>query len=77
MIVDYLAPSDVAAALEMRGAGCSVLAGGTDLYPQHVGRSLPQPVLDIGGLSELRGIEGTADGFRIGALTRWWTGANP
>lgn len=71
MIVDYLAPSDVAAALEMRGAGCSVLAGGTDLYPQHVGRSLPQPVLDIGGLSELRGIEGTADGFRIGALTRW------
>ncbi len=71
MPVDYLVPADVAAALEMRGAGCAVLAGGTDLYPQHVGRPLPQPVIDIGGLSELRGIEETADAYRIGALTRW------
>lgn len=71
MTVDYLVPSDVAAALEMGGVGCSVLAGGTDLYPQHVGRPMPQKVLDIGGLLELRGIEETADGFRIGALTRW------
>lgn len=71
MPVDYLVPADVAAALEMRGAGCAVLAGGTDLYPQYVGRPLPQPVIDIGGLSELRGIEETADAYRIGALTRW------
>jgi CO/xanthine dehydrogenase FAD-binding subunit len=71
MPLDYLVPADVAAAVEMRGAGCVVLAGGTDLYPQHVGRPLTQPVADIGGLSELRGIEETADGHRIGALTRW------
>lgn len=69
--MDYLVPADVAAAIEMRDAGCAVLAGGTDLYPQHVGRPMKQPVLDIGGLSELRGIEETADAYRIGALTRW------
>jgi CO/xanthine dehydrogenase FAD-binding subunit len=71
MPLDYLVPADVDAAVEMRGAGCAVLAGGTDLYPQHVGRPLTQSVADIGGLSELRGIEETADGHRIGALTRW------
>jgi len=71
MRVDYLVPADVAAALEMRAAGCAVLAGGTDLYPQHVGRPLMQPVIDIGGLSGLRGVQESADAYRIGALTRW------
>jgi CO/xanthine dehydrogenase FAD-binding subunit len=71
MPVDYVVPADVAAALEMRGAGYTVLAGGTDLYPQHVGRPMPSRVVDIGGLTELRGIAETAEGFRIGALTRW------
>ncbi len=69
--MEYLVPADVAAAVEIRGTGCAVLAGGTDLYPQHVGRAMTGPVLDIGGLSELRGIEQTADAYRIGALTRW------
>lgn len=69
--MDYLVPADVAAAVEMRAAGCAVLAGGTDLYPQHVGRSMTGPVIDIGGLSELRGIQETAGAYRIGALTRW------
>ena len=54
----------------MLGTGCAVLAGGTDLYPQHVGRPL-SPVIDIGGIAELRGVDVTADAFRIGALTRW------
>jgi CO/xanthine dehydrogenase FAD-binding subunit len=71
MPVDYVVPSDVATAVEMRGAGFAVLAGGTDLYPQHVGRPFTGPVIDIGGLTELRGIEAVADGHRIGALTRW------
>ena len=48
-----------------------MLAGGTDVYPQHVGRTLTPPVIDIGGLAELRGVERTGDGYRIGALTRW------
>jgi CO/xanthine dehydrogenase FAD-binding subunit len=69
--VDYLVPSDLSSALEMRGAGGIVLAGGTDVYPQHVGRLLAPPVIDIGGLAELRGIERTEGAYRIGALTRW------
>ena len=71
MPVDYMVPTDVAAALEMRGAGGVVLAGGTDLYPQHVGRPMPNPIVDIGALTELHGIERTDDAYRIGALTRW------
>jgi CO/xanthine dehydrogenase FAD-binding subunit len=71
MPVDYLVPADVATALEMRGAGCVVLAGGTDLYPQRVGRPMPASILDVSRLEELRGIEASADAVRIGALTRW------
>jgi CO/xanthine dehydrogenase FAD-binding subunit len=70
MLVEYLVPADVDAAVRMLGEERLVLAGGTDLYPQHVGRPLA-PVIDIGGLSELRGIHETADAYRIGALTRW------
>ncbi len=71
MLVEYLVPADVDAAVRMLDAGCAVLAGGTDLYPQHVGRPLTTPVIDIGGISELRGVDVTADAYRIGALTRW------
>ncbi|MDH4112456.1 MAG: FAD binding domain-containing protein [Actinomycetota bacterium] len=71
MSVDYLAPADMAAALEMRGAGGTVLAGGTDLFPQHVGRPMTQPVIDIGGVQELRDIVDTPDAYRFGALARW------
>ena len=48
-----------------------VLAGGTDLYPAHVERPFRHPLLDISGLSELRGIERTDTGWRIGATTTW------
>jgi CO/xanthine dehydrogenase FAD-binding subunit len=71
MLVEYLVPADVDSAVGMLGAGGAVLAGGTDLYPQHVGRPLTTPVIDIGGIAELRGIHSTADAYRIGALTRW------
>jgi CO/xanthine dehydrogenase FAD-binding subunit len=74
--VDYLVPTDLASAVEMRGAGGIVLAGGTDIYPQHVGRALTSPVIDIGGLDDLRGIERTGDTYRIGSLTRWADVAN-
>lgn len=71
MLVEYLVPDDVAAAVRMLGAGRVVLAGGTDVYPQHVGRPMTTPMIDIGGLADLRGIDATADTYRIGALTRW------
>jgi len=70
LTVEYLVPHDLADALEMRTGGRMVLAGGTDVYPSHVGRPL-EPVVDISGLSELRGISETSDGYRLGALTRW------
>ena len=68
--MDYLVPSDLAAAVAMKAGGLLVLAGGTDVYPAHVGRPL-EPMVDISGLSELRGIDETDEGYRIGALTRW------
>jgi CO/xanthine dehydrogenase FAD-binding subunit len=67
----YLVPADLAEAARMKAGGAIVLAGGTDVYPAHVGRPFEGPVVDIGGLEELRGIAETPDGFRIGALTRW------
>lgn len=68
--MDYEVPNDVAAAVELKAGGLTVLAGGTDVYPSHVGRPMP-PVVDIGGLSELRGIAAGPDSYRFGALTRW------
>jgi CO/xanthine dehydrogenase FAD-binding subunit len=70
-VVSYLVPNDVASAVEMKAGGSTVLAGGTDLYPAHVGRPPPPSVVDIGGLAELRGISRGADAFSIGALTTW------
>ena len=49
-----------------------MLAGGTDLYPAHVGRPLAQPLLDITAIAALRGIRREADGgWTIGATTTW------
>jgi CO/xanthine dehydrogenase FAD-binding subunit len=72
MFVNYLAPADLDAALAACAEGTwTVLAGGTDFYPTRVGRPLTEPVIDISGLDELRGIIVTEDSYRIGALTRW------
>ena len=68
----YLAPSTVSEAVEMLAtAGGTVLAGGTDFYPARVGRPLTEAVVDITGVTEMRGISRGDDEFRIGALTTW------
>ena len=64
-------PADVAEAAAMKGAGARVLAGGTDVYPAHVGTPFVGPIVDIAGLAELRGLEATDHGWRFGALVRW------
>ncbi len=46
-------------------------AGCTDLFPATEAPDLPGPVLDLTGISGLRGIEATAQGWRIGATTTW------
>jgi len=65
-------PASVAQATRLLAARpWAVLAGGTDLYPAHVGRQLALPVLDIGGIAELRGIRREGRGWTIGATTTW------
>lgn len=48
-----------------------VLAGGTDLYPGLRDRQAPQQLLDITGITELRSISETTDGWILGAGTTW------
>jgi len=48
-----------------------VLAGGTDLYPAHVGRKVAAPLLDITAIAGLRGIRRDDGGWAIGATTTW------
>ena len=70
--MDYLAPTDLDSALEtLSRAPMTVVAGGTDFYPARVGKPIVEPVLDISGVSELRGISITDAAYRIGGLTRW------
>jgi carbon-monoxide dehydrogenase medium subunit len=69
---EYLRATDIehAVALLARHAGSArVLAGGTDLLVElRTARSGPDVVIDISRLSDLKGIERTEEGLRIGAL---------
>jgi CO/xanthine dehydrogenase FAD-binding subunit len=70
--MQYLAPADLDSALAAVADGTrTVVAGATDFYPARVGGPLTEPVIDISGLDELRGIIVTENSYRIGALTRW------
>jgi CO/xanthine dehydrogenase FAD-binding subunit len=48
-----------------------ILAGGTDYFPARVGKPLDDDILDITGITNLRGITDRKTHFQIGALTRW------
>ncbi|MEW5880804.1 MAG: FAD binding domain-containing protein [Pseudomonadota bacterium] len=48
-----------------------VLAGGTDVYPAAVGRTLERPILDLSALDAMRGVTVVDGALRIGALTTW------
>lgn len=69
----YVRPTTLASALDLLADDASTIpvAGGTDVYPAHVGRPIGAPVLDLSHLDELRGIETGSDRVRIGALTTW------
>jgi CO/xanthine dehydrogenase FAD-binding subunit len=68
----YLRPTVLAEALGALAARRpAILAGGTDFYPACVGRPLPDEVLDLGAIAELRGVRDDADAWRIGALVTW------
>jgi CO/xanthine dehydrogenase FAD-binding subunit len=68
----YLRPADLAEALAaLAESPMTVLAGGTEIYPAHVGRPLADDIVDITALAPLRGIADAGDHIRIGATTRW------
>jgi CO/xanthine dehydrogenase FAD-binding subunit len=65
-------PQSVAEAASLLAAGdWAVLAGGTDLYPAHVGRRIARPLLDLSRVEGLRGIQRSDAGWTIGATTTW------
>ena len=68
----YLRPARLDDALAALATGPrTILSGGTDLYPAHVGRTFDDDVLDVSALPDLRTISHTADRWRIPALATW------
>jgi CO/xanthine dehydrogenase FAD-binding subunit len=78
MMVTYHQATSLQQAMQLLNSQptLKVLAGATDVYPAKATRAgwgqMSHPdVLDIAGLSELRGIEDRGDHWWIGALTTW------
>jgi len=68
---DYVAPRTVAeASASLAGPGAVAIAGGQSLLPMlNLRVALPDLLVDLGGLQDLREITATAGMIRIGALT--------
>ncbi len=54
----------------------TVLAGGTDVFPAATSLGMPDNIMDISAINDLRGISDTDDHYRFGALTTWSDIAN-
>src|SRR6266852_22054 len=68
----YFRPRTLKEAVHVLGAhGGQVLSGGTDFFPALGDRPVVGPVVDVSGLSEIKGIAVTPDQIRIGGLTTW------
>jgi CO/xanthine dehydrogenase FAD-binding subunit len=68
----YSRPKTLDAALHVLARnGGQILSGGTDFFPALGDRPAPDRVIDISGLSEIKGIAVEADHIRIGGLTTW------
>lgn len=67
--IQYARPSTIDDAVRrLTETGARVLAGGTDLLVQMRGGALrPRLIVDIKGIAELRRVEQTPQGFRVGA----------
>jgi len=73
----YAKPSNLGEALRLLTEDqWTILAGGTDFYPAHSEKPILGKVLDINGLTELRGISETESHIIIGARTTWTDIAN-
>jgi CO/xanthine dehydrogenase FAD-binding subunit len=68
----YSRPKTLDAALHILAQdGGQILSGGTDFFPALGDRPVPDRVIDISGLAEIKGIAVEADHIRIGGLTNW------
>jgi CO/xanthine dehydrogenase FAD-binding subunit len=72
LVMAFLSATSMAEAFAALERGnVSVIAGGTDWFPQAGDRLPEHSVLDVNGLPDFRGITQTDWGWRIGAATRW------
>jgi len=70
--MSYSRPDNLEEALESLSKNPStLLAGGTDFFPNRVREPIAERVLDITGIRSLRSIKNSNDGIKIGALTTW------
>ncbi|MHA1567289.1 MAG: FAD binding domain-containing protein [Alphaproteobacteria bacterium] len=70
--MEYGRPTDLDEALALLSQGSwTLLAGGTDLFPATTGPSLDCNILDIGAITDLRGIAEDDQSWRLGARTTW------
>jgi CO/xanthine dehydrogenase FAD-binding subunit len=68
----YIKPRTLDEAVALLATGqARILSGGTDFYPALGEGVVRQPVVDVSGMKELRGISREAERFRIGGLTTW------
>jgi CO/xanthine dehydrogenase FAD-binding subunit len=68
----YLRPTELDEALRaLSGGGLTIVAGGTDFYPAHVGKPVDEDILDVTAIRGLRGIEKREDHWFVGATTTW------
>jgi CO/xanthine dehydrogenase FAD-binding subunit len=71
-MIRFERPRSVSEAASLLASGdWTLLAGGTDLYPAHVGRPLAAPLLDLSRIDGLRGVVRGEAGWTIGASTTW------
>ncbi len=69
---EYVAPHSLDEVLQLLDeSSYTVLAGGTDVYPARVGKPLPERVVDLSLVKNLRGIVFQEGFWRIGAITTW------
>lgn len=71
-VIRYAKPTTVDEALALLGEDrWRILAGGTDFYPAQGNKPFRDNILDINGLTALRGIAESEAHWRIGARTTW------
>jgi CO/xanthine dehydrogenase FAD-binding subunit len=68
----YFRPGTLDEAVHVLAAhGGEILSGGTDFYPALGDRPLPDSVVDVSAISEIKGITLESKEIRIGGLTTW------